>query len=409
MDYTQILKKQNICGPQAFVDLNHFDENAKQLAAHVQGLGMTVRIATKSIRVPELIRRALNSSPHFKGLMCYSAEEALFLSSHDFDNFLVAYPTVSPKDLQALHQLHESGKEIYLVVDHTDHLKALDLVFKKSAKPFKVILEMDLSLRLGPLVVGVRRSPLRSEKQILDLLQEIQKMKSIEFAGLMAYEAQVAGVGDQNPFKPFLSLLLGPIRKFSAWQIARNRKSICEKIKSVGVKNFIFNGGGTGSLSFNESENKVLTELTAGSGFYCPHLFDYYSNFKLKPSAFFALQVVRQPEPDWVTCLGGGYVASGEPGWDRIPKPYDPEAFAKGVKTISSFRLSDFEATGEVQTPVQVAKELKIGDLVIFRHAKAGELMERFNDVLLIAGNSPAEMKIVGEAKTYRGFGQCYF
>jgi D-serine deaminase-like pyridoxal phosphate-dependent protein len=103
--------------------------------------------------------------------------------------------------------------------------------------------------------------------------------------------------------------------------------------------------------------------------------------------------VVRKPEEGWFTCLGGGFVASGEPGWDRIPKPFD-----------SSLKLSGFEATGEVQTPVQSSSDLQIGDSVIFRHAKAGEVMERFNQVVLIENGS-----VTGSAKTYRGYGECYF
>ena len=35
-----------------------------------------------------------------------------------------------------------------------------------------------------------------------------------------------------------------------------------------------------------------MTELTAGSGFYAPTLFDRYSAFSLRPAAMFALPVV---------------------------------------------------------------------------------------------------------------------
>jgi D-serine deaminase-like pyridoxal phosphate-dependent protein len=391
--YIELLKQNKLSAPQVFVDLNKFDSNARQMAATVQSSGLSVRIATKSLRVPELIRRALASSPVYKGLMCYAAQEALFLAQQGFDNFLIAYPTTTPDDLVALKKLHEMKKEVYLIVDHVDHLKALDTVFKDSDRPFSVMLEIDLSLRVGSLVVGVRRSPLREAQDILRMISEIQKYKSLKFAGLMAYEAHVAGVGDKNPFKPVLSLLLGPLRRYSAKKISAKRKEIAQALSPLNLGAYIFNGGGTGSLSFNTSENKVLSELTAGSGFYCPHLFDYYSNLSLEPAAFFSLQVVRKPEEGWFTCLGGGFVASGEPGWDRIPKPFD-----------SSLKLSGFEATGEVQTPVQSSSDLQIGDSVIFRHAKAGEVMERFNQVVLIENGS-----VTGSAKTYRGYGECYF
>lgn len=393
-EYRALLKKQNLKGPLAFVDLQKFDRNAKKMADLVRPSGLPIRIATKSLRVPELIQRALDSDPLYRGLMCFSAQEALFLAEKGFNDFLIAYPTVSTTDLAALKKIHDQGKDVYLVVDCTEHLEALSEVFKESQRPFRVLFEVDLSMRLGPLVVGVRRSPLRTTEQILKLVRHIQKFPALKFTGFMAYEAQVAGVGDRNPFKPLLSVLLKPLRQFCAKKIAQKRKLLKQSILAEFPQTeFLFNGGGTGSLSFNLNENQTLSELTAGSGFYCPHLFDYYSNLDLEASAFFALQVVREPEPNWYTCLGGGFIASGEPNWDRIPRP---EAHMK---------LSDFEAAGEVQTPVHSSKErLQIGDSVIFRHAKAGELMERFHEVLLVQNG-----QVNGSAKTYRGLGQCYF
>lgn len=395
MDYAGILKKKNRTGPLAFVDLNRFDQNAREMARAVEGTDLKIRIATKSIRVPELIRRALNSSPKYQGLMCFSVQEANFLANQGFDDLLIAYPSVSAEDLQALRELHLSGRQVSMVIDHPKHLEALEAVFKTTPNKFAVILELDLSISLGSVVVGVRRSPLKQTGHILDMLSRIRKSSCLKFKGLMAYEAHVAGVGDQNPFKPKMNLLMKPLRQTCARIIARKRKQILKDISAHLPEDFVFNGGGTGSLSFNREEAGVLTELTAGSGFFCPGLFDYYSNFKLQPAAFFALQVVRKPEPGWSTCLGGGYVASGEPGWDRVPAPYSE---------TENLSLSSFEAAGEVQTPVKTEQEKEIGDAIVFRHAKAGELMERFNQIYFIEDG-----ELTTSAKTYRGFGECYF
>jgi D-serine deaminase-like pyridoxal phosphate-dependent protein len=46
---------------------------------------------------------------------------------------------------------------------------------------------------------------------------------------------------------------------------------------------------------------------------------------------------------------------------------------------------------------------LKIGDLVFFRHAKAGELCERFNELILVRAN-----KIEQIVPTYRGENNCF-
>ena len=135
----------------------------------------------------------------------------------------------------------------------------------------------------------------------------------------------------------------------------------------------LVNGGGTGSLHTTSAEHAV-TELTAGSGFYAPTLFDRYSSFTLRPAAMFALPVVRRPGPGTVTLLGGGYHASGAAGKDRLPEPYLP----------AGLKLDSMEGAGEVQTPVsgEAAAALRVGDNVYMRHAKAGELCERFDSAV---------------------------
>ena len=120
-----------------------------------------------------------------------------------------------------------------------------------------------------------------------------------------------------------------------------------------------------------------MTEVTAGSGLYGPTLFDPYRAFDVRPAALFALPVVRKPSPSIATVLGGGYMASGAGGADRLPRPVLP----------AGLRLDRAEGAGEVQTPVlgPAARDLALGDRVWFRHAKAGELCERFAALHLVA------------------------
>lgn len=379
--------------PAAFVDLDAFDRNLDKLIALSNG--KKIRLATKSIRVPELIRRALKRTSQCQGLMCYSAEEVAFLSKEGFDDFLVAYPTVQPSDLSLLRSLHERGKRVVLIVDSEEQLKLVSAAMDGTAAPFRCAVEVDASLRILGMHIGVRRSPIRSAPQLKAFLLAGKKHSGVKIVGAMVYEAQLAGLGDRNPFKKFLNPIFSWIRKTSVRSVRKLRAEIPFAFSGTGATLEIFNGGGTGSINFAASE-EALTEVTAGSALLCSHLFDYYSNVSFEPSAFFALQVVRSSDDRYVTCQGGGYIASGEPGWDRVPVP----VFPAGSKLVST------EGCGEVQTPVQLASgvQLRAGDAVWFRHAKAGELAERFNEYHLISNR-----KIIGSAKTYRGFGQCYF
>jgi D-serine deaminase-like pyridoxal phosphate-dependent protein len=56
-----------------------------------------------------------------------------------------------------------------------------------------------------------------------------------------------------------------------------------------------------------------------------------------------------------------------------------------------------------VQTPLHGAAGLRVGDRVWFRHAKAGELCERFDVVHLIRGG-----ELVDSVPTYRGEGKTF-
>jgi D-serine deaminase-like pyridoxal phosphate-dependent protein len=97
-----------------------------------------------------------------------------------------------------------------------------------------------------------------------------------------------------------------------------------------------------------------------------------------------------------VTCAGGGYIASGAIEKSKLPLPVMPV----GLKYV------DLEGAGEVQTPLILAKDapkLSLGDPIFFQHAKAGELCERFNELILITGG-----KIVNRVKTYRGEGSSF-
>ena len=110
--------RQAIAGrplPLAFVDLDAFDHNAGVVAGLAGG--KPIRVATKSLRCPALLRRVLARGPAFRGLMAWAVPEAAFLSVQGFDDILVAYPSVQPAELQQAAELVRAGKRLCLTVD----------------------------------------------------------------------------------------------------------------------------------------------------------------------------------------------------------------------------------------------------------------------------------------------------
>ena len=374
----QALSDQRL--PAGVVDLDAFDRNIDRIAGRLSG--KTCRVASKSVRHVGLLRRILErGGPSFQGLMCFTCDEALFLAERGFDDLLVAYPTTQQPAIDALAAADVTA---HLVIDSVEHLELL--------KPgVGAVLELDVSYRRAGLHLGSRRSPLRSPADVLALAREARQ-RGIEVTGVMAYEGHVAGLTDDNPFTRAMNPAKRLLKSLSIPDIARLRKETVDALRGDGFELELVNGGGTGSVASTVSEDAV-TEVTAGSGFLCSHLFSWYVDLDLEPAAYFAVEVCRISDEGLVTCLGGGYVASGEPGWDRLPLPVFPE----GLEYLS------MEGAGEVQTPLRTRAPLAIGDIVLFRHAKAGELAERFNAYHLVRGS-----EIVGTEPTYRGEGGCF-
>ncbi len=379
--------------PFALIDLEAMWSNGAEMAARSHG--KPIRVASKSLRCRELLRRILERDP-FRGLMTFTLAESLWLHSEGFDDLLCAYPTTDRTALRALARL-DSERAPLLMVDSTAHLDLIDDACgpAQTRRVIRVCIEMDTSYQLagGRLKLGTKRSPLRTPAEVAELARAVVARSGVELVALMGYEGHVAGVGDRPRGKPAMRAVLPRLQRASMVELAERRAAVVAAVRQVADVESV-NGGGTGSLHLTGREAAV-TELSAGSGFYAPTLFDRYSAFTLIPAAMFALPVVRRPASGVATLLGGGYLASGAAGADRLPEPYLPE----GLK------LNRLEGAGEVQTPVlgRPAGALALGDRVYLRHAKAGELCERFDRLYLIEKDS-----VVDELPTYRGEGKTF-
>jgi D-serine deaminase-like pyridoxal phosphate-dependent protein len=381
--------------PFAVIDLAAFRANATDMTR--RAAGKRIRLASKSVRCRALLQQAL-ALDGFRGIMAFSLPEALWLADQGVaDDILVAYPTADRDALTRLASNPAAASTITVMIDSRDHL---DLIEKAAAavpssSPVQVCIDLDTAYRTlgGVLRAGARRSPVRTPAEAASLARDIVARPGLRLVGLMAYEAQIAGVGDQPAGRPLYGAGVRLMQSRSAAELALRRAAIAEAVRAVTPLRFV-NGGGTGSIERTAAEQAV-TEVGAGSGLYQPGLFDSYRAFSGRPAALFALPVVRRPGPGVVTVAGGGYVASGPADGSRLPQPYLP----------AGLRLDRQEGAGEVQTPLlgRVADGLRIGDRVWFRHAKAGELCERFGELHLIDGAA-----VAATVPTYRGEGQAF-
>ncbi len=378
--------------PVGVIAVEALASNAYDLLDRARGL--PIRVASKSVRVRGVLDAVL-ALPGYRGILAYTLAEALWLAEGRggtaYDDIVVGYPTADRGALARLAASEELAGRVTLMVDDVAQLDLVDSVAAPGKRAvLRVALELDASYRSRTLGhVGVRRSPVFAPADAEALAEAIIARRGFRLVGMMAYEAQIAGVANAGPRRAAIRAM----QRASARELAARRAEAVRRVREVAELEFV-NGGGTGSIESTHADPSV-TEVAAGSGLFGPHLFDGYTRFRPAPAAAFALDVVRRPAPDIATLLGGGWIASGPHGADRAPQVVWPQGL----------RMLPREGAGEVQTPLRgaAAHDLAVGDRVWLRHTKAGELSEHLDAFALVEAG-----ELVGSLPTYRGEGKVF-
>ena len=377
--------------PVGALHLGALRHNAHDMVRRAHGT--PIRIASKSVRVRSVIE-ALLREPGYRGVLAYTLAEALWLAD-TVDDLVVGYPTAERGSIRRLATDPDLASRVTLMVDSTQQLDLIDAVLPPSQREeIRVCLELDASWQapvLGHL--GVRRSPVHDPADAGALAAYVVRRPGFRLVGMMSYEAQIAGVVNRPAGRPVDGAVNRWMQSRSLPELLERRARAVAAVREHADLEFV-NGGGTGSLEATAADASI-TEIAAGSGLFGGHLFDGYAHFTPAPAAAFALDVVRSPSPAHATILGGGWIASGPPGADRVPRVVWPEGRSMLAR----------ESAGEVQTPVTgpAARRLRAGDRVWFRHTKSGELSEHLNEFAVVDGDA-----VVDTVPTYRGEGKAF-
>ncbi len=354
--------------------------------------GTPIRVASKSVRCRAVLDAVL-ALPGYSGVLSYCLAEALWIA-RSIPDVVVGYPTTDRSALRVLALDDSLSSRVTVMVDSVEHLDLIDEVISPEKRnSIRVCIELDAGWRSPVLgYMGVWRSPVRSPEQARTLAEHIVGRKGFRLVGVMAYEAQIAGVGNR-PRQRLRGAIVRDMQRRSAAELRQRRSAVVGAVRELAELEFV-NGGGTGSIESTVADPSV-TEVAAGSGLFGPHLFDHYDHFSPAPAAAFALSVVRKPNPGMAVVAGGGWIASGPASRDRAPLPVWPQGL----------RLVPREQAGEVQTPLKgpTAASLQVGDRVWWRHTKAGEVSEHVNEFAVVDDGS-----IIECVPTYRGEGKAF-
>ena len=346
--------------PFAFIDLDAVWANAADMLRRSRG--KPIRIASRSIRSRPVLERLLDLDPGFQGALTFSLAETIWLWERGMRDLVVAYPTTDRACLTRLARItsEDPDEAAVVMVDSTEHLDLIEEAATSFVAPIRVAVDIDLSWRPlgGMFKFGAACSPVRTADEAVTLAQEIDRRERTKLVGLMAYEAQIAGVGDNVPGKSINNLFVRRMQAVSARDVEERRAEIVMALSEVAQLEFV-NGGGTSSIDRTASEWAV-TEIAAGAGFYAPVPLDHYRSFRPRPAAMFALPVTR----------------------------------SSGI---------EIDTGAERALPQTPPDRLQIGDRVYFRDLRAAELCERFDRLYLVTGTT-----IRDEVATYRGEGKAF-
>ena len=209
------------------------------------------------------------------------------------------------------------------MVDCREHLDAIAAA--ERGGPVKVCIDVDAGWRARR-SYDDRREALaaaRSRRRWRRSRARSSRGRTCELDGLMAYEGQIAGVGDRPPGKPLMRARAadragavraragaparGDRRRGALGRAAALRQRRRHRLDRAHRRRA---GRDRGRRGLRACSARRCSTPTARS--------------RPRPAALFALPVVRKPSPKLATALGGGYPASGAAGRDRLPRPFLP-------------------------------------------------------------------------------------
>lgn len=112
MDFSQLTPPY---APSAWLDLAALDQNIERVNRLTQSVKL--RIASKSVRSLDVLKYIQAKTPHFIGIMSYSAAESVYLLNNGFDNILCAYPSLDSESIAKTIEFVKHGATMIWMVD----------------------------------------------------------------------------------------------------------------------------------------------------------------------------------------------------------------------------------------------------------------------------------------------------
>jgi len=227
--------------PCLVIDRDALDRNIGRISQFLAERGVRWRPHFKSYKSVELVRRVLAAGA--VGVTCAKLGEAELLADHGVSDLLIVSPLAGRAKIERLVELRERADPI-VVVDHVDHIVALEHAAARGRSPIRVVIEIDLGLQRCGVLPGTAA---------VELAQRIGQSPGLQFEGLMGWEGHLLTIADAEEKKRRIAEALQGL--------AHTR----DMLRKTGIPCPTISAGGTGSYQIT-ADLGIATEIEAGGG-----------------------------------------------------------------------------------------------------------------------------------------------
>ena len=285
---------EDIDTPALLVELDALERNVAHMArVIIQEAGINWRPHSKGIKSPAIAHLLVDAGAI--GVTCAKLGEAEVMAAGGIRNILIANQIVGPQKVERLVNLRKHA-DVIPAVDSEENVREIAEAAERKGVRQRLVVEVN---------VGIDRAGVLPGEPVVALAKKIAAYPSLEFAGVMGWEAQVLGAKDDTEKEQMVKEV-----------IARLTGS-AQQCRDAGLPVEIVSCGGSGTY-WHTAFQPGVTEIQAGGGIFCD--ITYRERFEVPHE--FALTVLStvtsRPAPTRIICDAGKKTMSTDAS---TPKP----------------------------------------------------------------------------------------
>ena len=332
---------EEIDTPALVVDLDAMDRNIAHMArVIIQEAGINWRPHSKGIKSPAIAHRLLQAGAI--GVTCAKLSEAEVMVAGGIRSILIANQIVGPQKVTRLVNLRKHA-DVMPAVDNADNVREIAAAAERKGVRQRLVVEVN---------VGIDRAGVLPGEPVVALAKLIASYSSLEFAGVMAWEAMALGAKDDAEKGRMVAAAIAKLT---------DSAQLC---RDAGLPVEIVSCGGSGTY-WHTAFQPGVTEIQGGGGIFCDITYRERFNVNHEFALTVLSTVTSRPAPSRIICDAGKKTMSTDAS---TPKPCGlPEVASLGCSaehgTISLVEGSDTPRVGD-----KIQFIVGYGDTTVFLH-----------------------------------------